>query len=190
MGHRVFTLVSVLSLLLCAASVLLWATTFRWEMLIEHTSMYPIGPDWRWGNWQLWSRDAGVFYRSDRWDVGNPHFADQRSEKPGQWSDKVQPLGTSGPAMGYPTNLRPFWNGMVMFPNVGWAKVRSRHYLGVYLPYWCLLLLTIPLPAMWLIRFRRARIRLHRSLCLACGYNLKGNTSGVCPECGGAIKAS
>ncbi len=32
---------------------------------------------------------------------------------------------------------------------------------------------------------RRRRIRL--GLCLACGYNLTGNVSGVCPECGDRI---
>ena len=26
--------------------------------------------------------------------------------------------------------------------------------------------------------------RLQKGLCIKCGYNLTGNTSGVCPECG------
>jgi hypothetical protein len=30
--------------------------------------------------------------------------------------------------------------------------------------------------------------RIRRGLCLGCGYNLRGNTSEVCPECGRAIK--
>ncbi len=30
----------------------------------------------------------------------------------------------------------------------------------------------------------QARRRRKRGLCLTCGYNLTGNTSGVCPECG------
>jgi len=30
-------------------------------------------------------------------------------------------------------------------------------------------------------------LRLKRNLCLQCGYNLTGNTSGVCPECGKKI---
>ena len=32
-------------------------------------------------------------------------------------------------------------------------------------------------------RYRRRR----KGLCLKCGYNLTGNVSGVCPECGGPI---
>lgn len=34
----------------------------------------------------------------------------------------------------------------------------------------------------WLVRYRRRAT----GRCLACGYNLTGNTSGQCPECGGA----
>lgn len=43
-------------------------------------------------------------------------------------------------------------------------------------------------PAVWLFggpwrRYRRRR----RGLCLACGYDLTGNVSGVCPECGAKV---
>lgn len=34
-----------------------------------------------------------------------------------------------------------------------------------------------------LLRYR-VGMRLQNSLCAACGYNLTGNVSGVCPECG------
>jgi hypothetical protein len=30
-------------------------------------------------------------------------------------------------------------------------------------------------------------VRRKMGLCAHCGYNLTGNVSGVCPECGGAI---
>lgn len=33
----------------------------------------------------------------------------------------------------------------------------------------------------------RTRYRRRRGLCLKCGYNLTGNLSGVCPECGTAL---
>ena len=44
------------------------------------------------------------------------------------------------------------------------------------------------LPISWAIgrvanRLRTARLR-RLNVCIACGYNLTGNTSGVCPECG------
>ena len=39
----------------------------------------------------------------------------------------------------------------------------------------------------WLLAVRPRQRRTYRhvrGLCQACGYNLKGNASGVCPECG------
>jgi rubrerythrin len=38
------------------------------------------------------------------------------------------------------------------------------------------------LPLIWIIRRLRQRPKV--GCCTACGYNLTGNTSGVCPECG------
>ncbi len=32
-------------------------------------------------------------------------------------------------------------------------------------------------------------LRLRRGLCVECGYNLTGNVSGVCPECGTPVQA-
>jgi hypothetical protein len=35
--------------------------------------------------------------------------------------------------------------------------------------------------------FRLLRYRRQAGLCIYCGYNLTGNTSGICPECGERI---
>jgi len=52
---------------------------------------------------------------------------------------------------------------------------------------WPLLIVTAPFPGLMIARgtrnARRYRRRRKRGLCLSCGYNLMGNTSGVCPEC-------
>ena len=59
--------------------------------------------------------------------------------------------------------------------------------------YWTLaispgyvMLLSAILPVMWVNR-RRLKRRNHNGLCEACGYDLTGNVSGVCPECGTVI---
>ena len=54
-------------------------------------------------------------------------------------------------------------------------------------PLWLPFLLTAACPTFAFIRgpFRHW-CRLRKGLCLACGYNLNGNVSGVCPECGRA----
>jgi len=48
---------------------------------------------------------------------------------------------------------------------------------GCTLLLWCGLLLS------WVVHERR-RTRGKRSLCIGCGYDLTGNESGICPECG------
>jgi len=62
-----------------------------------------------------------------------------------------------------------------------------------FIPFWFLGVIAGAVPTWqackaWKLR-RRCRNRLGRT-CAACGYNLTGNTSGVCPECGVAIQKS
>jgi len=42
----------------------------------------------------------------------------------------------------------------------------------------------------WIIREARSVCRIERGCCAACGYNLTGNTSGSCPECGAPVPSS
>ncbi len=64
------------------------------------------------------------------------------------------------------------------------------HTLSV--PHWFVCLLTAILPGQRLLmRIRRrsiSRRRLGRGLCHHCGYDLQGNMSGICPECGKAVE--
>lgn len=60
-------------------------------------------------------------------------------------------------------------------------------------PYWPAILLTggVSLPFVpRCVRSWGARRRARRGLCRSCGYNLTGNVSGICPECGTAVKAA
>lgn len=40
------------------------------------------------------------------------------------------------------------------------------------------------LAVVWGVPFARRRLRMRRGHCPICNYNLRGNTTGVCPECG------
>ena len=51
----------------------------------------------------------------------------------------------------------------------------------------CLVLGFYPVIVLWQGPLRRVRRRLFGG-CLTCGYNLKGNVSGVCPECGTEVE--
>jgi hypothetical protein len=56
----------------------------------------------------------------------------------------------------------------------------------VTIPFWFLCVPASALPLMWTYR-RLIRNRLRPNHCKSCGYNLAGNASGVCPECGTPI---
>jgi hypothetical protein len=69
----------------------------------------------------------------------------------------------------------------------GWAGPRCPYHLLV-LPIWLLTLMFSVVPVWWLVLWRRARAVRLQGHCAACGYNLTGNISGVCPECGRGVQ--
>ena len=71
--------------------------------------------------------------------------------------------------------------GTVMPANTVFFVIR------VPLPHLIILLAVYPVVALALRRPLRRRRRRRRGLCVGCGYNLTGNVSRVCPECGEAI---
>ena len=68
-------------------------------------------------------------------------------------------------------------------------RTASQEYRALKMPYWAVLLLFSAYPTIALIRgpLRRWR-RRRRGLCVNCAYNLTGNVSGVCPECGSLVQ--
>ena len=58
--------------------------------------------------------------------------------------------------------------------------------VSVYL--WLVMIVCAPFPLIVIIRtWLRFRNRRREGLCLSCGYDLTGNESGVCPECGTVV---
>jgi hypothetical protein len=66
------------------------------------------------------------------------------------------------------------------FPN-GFVTGRTRSFS---VPLWAFVGVTSILPLLFLYRLLHAYRRSLRNGCLRCGYNLTGNISGLCPECG------
>jgi hypothetical protein len=106
-------------------------------------------------------------------------------------------------APGLPPATQPIrWrSGGFAFDDVGYMKLlpqevpRPNEAVGFFysgwgltVPLWAILLPSLVLPAryLWLKR-RRAPAA---GLCRACRYDLRGNVSGVCPECGTSVGAT
>ena len=106
----------------------------------------------------------------------------------GYWGHRNRVMVISGMISvqrgGVPSNA--FWFAYRDLNGPSWLPTVSRglgNGTSVGLPIWIPFLL-IALPTAYL--FWRDR-RPPRGHCRECGYNLTGNVSGVCPECGGAF---
>jgi len=74
--------------------------------------------------------------------------------------------------------------------NYHWNYVDSLkvRYYELTIPNWFLTLIFAVLPAIWLFKWNKRR-KLGPNACPSCGYDLTGNESGECPECGETTKA-
>ena len=70
--------------------------------------------------------------------------------------------------------------GFVYVERTKSGVVQSR-YFGI--PHWFTATCLAILPAIWLFKWNKRRA-LSPNACPACGYDLTGNESGECPECG------
>ena len=61
------------------------------------------------------------------------------------------------------------------------------HWYTIVIPMWLPVIALLLLPVLSAAMFVRKRSRRSGSGCIRCHYNLTGNTSGVCPECGTPI---
>jgi hypothetical protein len=73
-----------------------------------------------------------------------------------------------------------------------WRRVNDLDHGGVdndaILSCWAVATFLAILPLAWFAELRIRRRARRNGFCQKCGYNLTGNVSGVCPECGTVIK--
>ncbi len=101
---------------------------------------------------------------------GNAHFA-------------VQPLSTAQPGSRAWQNatvlVNDFPGGMFVHGRAGGGP-----FWRLMVTWWLLCLLFLVFPLIWVVTLRVSRRRMAGLPCPQCSYDLTGNTSGVCPECG------
>lgn len=83
--------------------------------------------------------------------------------------------------------FKALWDHPHSVYNMGNQTIRIR-VTQISCPHWTLSILLISYPFFAFIRgpLRKYR-RRRKGLCIHCGYNLTGNTTGICSECGAEI---
>ena len=180
MIRRLFTLASLLSLLLCLATVVLWVRSF-WigDALVKAAHRHYS---------QISSERGGVLYYDQ---VDPPLFSTDVAAAPAQWSysrlSKPQRHDTGNDSWLNRIGVSVEWREPV--PAMVFSdKPVFQTITRIVIPHWLLGLAFTVLPALSLIRYaRRVRERPTDGVCGTCGYNLTANASGVCPECGSTV---
>lgn len=179
MRGRIFAIVSGISLLLCVALIVARSLTFdRTEMAVVRRGQKAFGMGSRRG-----FLSAGVA----RFD-GPP--LDPRMVG---WAHEFV-FTYRGPAGGHGDLLSglgfDYYDEVIGPTNVTYPS-GLRSFSALFVSYGTLIFLTALLPAIWGFRLRRRQIWRNyyrqNGRCTSCGYQLTGNTSGVCPECGKPI---
>ena len=163
MKRRLLNLLTVLSLLLCVATVLLWAWTYgTWRVGVRRGQIlvYIAG-----GN----DGQAETFVRQS--------FSQNREVADG-WEFMRRHASTSVAIVGFEWHRGRTPRTGITFP-----------FTLLAVPVWPLLPLTLALPAtrLWLARRDWRRVRGGR--CVQCGYDLRA-TPGRCPECGNGLEGA
>jgi hypothetical protein len=169
--RRSLTVASAVSLLLCVAALVLWLASYAKTFSVRFSR--PEGELFVLFDRGLVQIDA---VRGDTTDSGWG-FNDFRRMAGWGWDE----LNMFAPHASWFRSAG--FGGESYSRNIGtgfWPMV-SLPACVLFFPLWAVVIASLPLPIMWAIRRRR---RGDRMCCPTCSYNLTGNTSGVCPECG------
>jgi hypothetical protein len=164
MKRRLLNLLTLVSLLLCVAVVVLWVRSY-WaqDFFFIESGRQQIGLSSLWGGlrveWYPLNQPPPVRWRFGRWRIPiHGHILVEKGQT-------VRALGDFAVQRAEP-----------------WPDVAA----GVRFPHWAALSAAALIPAMrgrrWNVRRRRQR----RGLCPGCGYDLRA-THDPCPECGSAV---
>ena len=168
MTRRLLNLLTALSLLLCVAACVLWGRSYRVGSVFGyHAEPAPGGWD---RNFYCASYSGRLSFVALSQKVKTDYERDGFFARDDR-DTAVRPIpGFAG-----------FGRFTIQGRGMGWTEVRLPHAAAV--------LVTAMTPAFVLGRSLRRRRRREGNLCRQCGYDLTGNVSGVCPECGSDARA-
>ena len=184
MRRRVFEILTLLSLLLCAAVCVLWVRSYR------HVDLFGREGGETADRWQRGgSASSGGGLLNVEWWLRQNGPPSPLSE-PAGWAYTSWPLRSRLPVHswhGFKFEAASWDNSR---PTPGRSVPRRMTYSHrVTVPHWFALLLTAAPIALRLRGWARRRRRLRENRCPACGYDLRA-TPGRCPECGTAVQSA
>ena len=167
---RLFTILSVLSLLLCLATLALWVRS-HWVQ-----------------DWFVRGADEaiGTQVHSGLGRILCFHYDDRsRRTEPWAWSMGSAPVTLQTHQLLDTSEAPHWWNrlGFAVLRGGSGTSLAPSVVFFVLIPHWSLALLFAVLPALHLRAAIRSRRRLRPGLCPVCGYDLRA-TPDRCPECG------
>ena len=170
MKRRLFNILAAVSLVLCLATAGVWVRSYSPGAAYEGTR---VGCAFADGSVCAWRTTQDRFERPEP-----PQFDDPSSVGPGAF------LGFA-----YVERYSTEFVSEFADPPQPGVPIFSETILttsALTVPLWFLCTLTAILPAIWLWRYRRDRRARRDGMphCVYCDYNLTGNVSGICPECG------
>ncbi|HEY8746788.1 MAG TPA: hypothetical protein VIM11_02360 [Tepidisphaeraceae bacterium] len=195
MRRKLFTAASALSLLLSVETVVLWVRSYHEMYQWEWTTTKGLeDPAWRRGELSVGMGRLGYVAWAPDGVPNKRYFKSARRFRVTDHGNFVQyhfqfdPWGSGTMKKPPPITEKNYWWKGVQYSWTYWGFGRDHiTQRQVWLPLWLLSVLFFVLPSLliigWLSRYRRRR----RQQCLSCAYNLTGNTSGTCPECGTAV---
>ncbi len=160
---RILGIVSAVSLLLFFGTLVAWVWS-RYESpewAAGRGRKMEVTCGWTVGTFEVeyWTREGGDEGEPKGWRYSFQRYEVMRNRRMGAWPPVVVSRDTS-------------WIGITRY--------------GVYVAMWLPGLMFLLLPVWWMVR-RVERRDGAKHGCRNCSYDLTGNTSGVCPECGLAV---
>ena len=172
MKRRLYLILGVASLLLCATTAWLWARSYR-----VNDNGYATGGD-RWFYYTS-LRGAVAVYGWHRSDVDKPlfHYRHECAPASDRRADPYELVPHAGGRLG-------FWGLWYLDPS-NYTNIPSARQ--VIVPFRFPTALTFGFGVAFLWASDRARRRRRRGLCPACGYDLRASGER-CPECGTTVR--
>jgi hypothetical protein len=199
LARILFILCSPLSLVLLLAVLVLWPLSHRWELRIMAVPRIEVADGGHWWNYYAFRAVEGRLgascrRRHDRRGEGVRRsiewHATARSPEPSDWSYRWSRNRARRHSIRAPTwthTRRSEFGIEYIVLDSGMTPFFSERSHSLRVPCSYIALLLSIAPAASLVSWRKRRRDAARTLagrCMRCGYNLTGNVSGVCPECG------